>query len=128
MIQIWIQYSPYKRGFVTLNKSVINYVPKCMYERKKERKKGFKPKHVVEDNILEVLKIRSFLCRHSFQTSNQITKTFQFVAITLLFRAETHLKKQAMISLRGMTEKGLWLQLNWLTSTIKLKHIIVFNS
>ena len=28
MIQIWIRESPYKRGFVSLNKSVINYLTK----------------------------------------------------------------------------------------------------
>ena len=31
IIQIWIQYSPFKRDFVTLNKSVINYLPRCTY-------------------------------------------------------------------------------------------------
>ena len=31
MIQIGIQYSPIKKGFVILNKSVINYLPKCTY-------------------------------------------------------------------------------------------------
>ena len=28
MIQIWTQYFPYKRGSVTLNKSIINYLHK----------------------------------------------------------------------------------------------------
>ena len=31
MIQILIQYIPYKRGFVTLNKAVINYLPRYTY-------------------------------------------------------------------------------------------------
>ena len=31
IILIWIQYfSPYKRDFITLNKSVINYPPRCI--------------------------------------------------------------------------------------------------
>ena len=29
--QIWIQYAPYKKDFVTLYKSVINYLPSCTY-------------------------------------------------------------------------------------------------
>ena len=29
MIHIWKQYFPYKRGIVTLNKSVIKYLPRC---------------------------------------------------------------------------------------------------
>ena len=29
MIQIWIKYTTYKRVFVILNKSVINYLPTC---------------------------------------------------------------------------------------------------
>ena len=31
MIQIWIEYFPYKRDFLILNKSVINYLPRCTY-------------------------------------------------------------------------------------------------
>ena len=32
MIQIWTQHFPYKSGIVTLNKSVINYIPRCTYQ------------------------------------------------------------------------------------------------
>ena len=31
IIQIWIEYSPYKRDLITLNKEVINYMPRCTY-------------------------------------------------------------------------------------------------
>ena len=31
VIKIWIQYAPYKTDFVTLNKSLINYLPRCSY-------------------------------------------------------------------------------------------------
>ena len=42
MIQIWIQCSPYKRGFVNLNKSVINCNFNLLYYLKRDEKTIFK--------------------------------------------------------------------------------------
>ena len=48
MVQIWTQYFPYKRGFVTLNKSVINFLPRCSFSllqnEEKEKREDVSPR------------------------------------------------------------------------------------
>ena len=51
MIQIWRQYFPYKRGIVTLNKSVINYLPRYTYHLLEHGQELFQLQNIMYQKI-----------------------------------------------------------------------------